>query len=187
MVPLWNHETYGDVPPVTGWTIGWRAIELIEEGDWVVSRDEHDPHGAMVPKQVEEKFRRWGMSAKMRAWGKEIGTTREHPFFVVDQETWTPAKDLQAGNRFLSHDGQEPAFEGLEETGNYEELYNLRVADFHTYFVGGEDWGFSVWAHNSCTLGAYEDVGGHHVFSKRAFEGVTPTQRWTGNLLNPFS
>ncbi|MCZ2340833.1 MAG: HINT domain-containing protein, partial [Bacteroidales bacterium] len=31
-----------------------------------------------------------------------------------------------------------------------EVVYNLRVADWHTYFVGGEDWGFSVWAHNTC-------------------------------------
>jgi hypothetical protein len=25
-----------------------------------------------------------------------------------------------------------------------------RVSQFSTYFVGGEDWGFSVWAHNAC-------------------------------------
>jgi hypothetical protein len=29
-------------------------------------------------------------------------------------------------------------------------VYNVRVADFHTYFVGCDEWGFSVWAHNSC-------------------------------------
>jgi hypothetical protein len=28
-------------------------------------------------------------------------------------------------------------------------LYNLRVSDYHTYFVGCDDWGFSVWAHNA--------------------------------------
>src|SRR5262249_51445608 len=28
--------------------------------------------------------------------------------------------------------------------------YNLRIADHHTYFVGARDWGFSVWAHNTC-------------------------------------
>ena len=27
-------------------------------------------------------------------------------------------------------------------------VYNLRVADWHTYFVGCGEWGFSVWAHN---------------------------------------
>jgi hypothetical protein len=29
-------------------------------------------------------------------------------------------------------------------------LYNLRVSDYHTYFVGCQEWGFSVWAHNAC-------------------------------------
>ena len=28
-------------------------------------------------------------------------------------------------------------------------VYNLRIADYHTYFVGSRDWGFSVWAHNA--------------------------------------
>jgi hypothetical protein len=28
-------------------------------------------------------------------------------------------------------------------------VYNCRVAEYHTYFVGDEGWGFSVWAHNS--------------------------------------
>jgi hypothetical protein len=28
-------------------------------------------------------------------------------------------------------------------------VYNLRVADWHTYFVGCDEWGFSVWAHNA--------------------------------------
>jgi hypothetical protein len=31
------------------------------------------------------------------------------------------------------------------------------VADFHTYFVGCQEWGFSVWAHNSdlCIDGSF--------------------------------
>jgi hypothetical protein len=41
------------------------------------------------------------------------------------------------------------AVEDLLDTGEYETVYNLRVADFHTYFVGCQEWGFSVWAHNS--------------------------------------
>jgi hypothetical protein len=28
-------------------------------------------------------------------------------------------------------------------------VYNGRVAEYHTYFVGDEGWGFSLWAHNS--------------------------------------
>src|SRR5262249_40864684 len=39
--------------------------------------------------------------------------------------------------------------EGVEDTGEFATVYNLRVADFHTYFVGCDAWGFSVWAHNA--------------------------------------
>src|SRR5262249_2275718 len=28
-------------------------------------------------------------------------------------------------------------------------LYNCRVAQWHTYFVGCDEWGFAVWAHNA--------------------------------------
>jgi len=27
-------------------------------------------------------------------------------------------------------------------------VYNLEVRDAHTFFVGGENWGFAVWVHN---------------------------------------
>jgi hypothetical protein len=30
-----------------------------------------------------------------------------------------------------------------------EVVYNLRVADHHTYFVGDDDWGWAAWAHNA--------------------------------------
>jgi hypothetical protein len=31
-------------------------------------------------------------------------------------------------------------------------VYNCRVAEYHTYFVGDATWGWSVWAHNACTI-----------------------------------
>jgi hypothetical protein len=37
----------------------------------------------------------------------------------------------------------------VHDTREYATLYNLRVSDFHTYFVGCHEWGFSVWAHNA--------------------------------------
>jgi hypothetical protein len=46
----------------------------------------------------------------------------------------------------------------VRDTGKYETVYNLCVADFHTYLVGSEDWGLSVWAHNSG--GCVHRVGG---------------------------
>jgi len=47
-------------------------------------------------------------------------------------------------------------------------VYNCREAEYHTYFVGDQKWGFSVWSHNSgCVpgggLGAHENAGGHTI------------------------
>ena len=39
--------------------------------------------------------------------------------------------------------------ERARDTGEYQCVYNLRVADYNTYFVGSGAWNFSVWAHNS--------------------------------------
>ena len=39
--------------------------------------------------------------------------------------------------------------EEVEDTGRFAKVYNFRVADWHTYFVGDSSWGFSVWAHNA--------------------------------------
>jgi hypothetical protein len=57
---------------------------------------------------------------------------------------------MTAGDALLSYDGQRPVAGQGYDTGHYETVYNIRVQDCHTYFVGDEDWGFSVWAHNTC-------------------------------------
>jgi hypothetical protein len=81
-----------------------------------------------------------------------IRTTAEHPFYVCNRG-WLAAGALQVGELLLSHDGRQMAIEDLLDTGEYETVYNLRIADYHTYFVGDNGWGFSVWAHNaSCTI-----------------------------------
>jgi hypothetical protein len=49
--------------------------------------------------------------------------------------------------------------EDVLDTGEFETVYNMRVEDHHTYFVGTEDWGFSVWAHNTCSSTSSENKG----------------------------
>jgi A nuclease of the HNH/ENDO VII superfamily with conserved LHH/Pretoxin HINT domain len=39
--------------------------------------------------------------------------------------------------------------ESNESTGESATVYNFRVADHHTYFVGTPAWGFGVWVHNT--------------------------------------
>jgi hypothetical protein len=40
----------------------------------------------------------------------------------------------------------------VDDTGAWEVVYNLRVADYRTYFVGDDTWSFAAWAHNAYTL-----------------------------------
>jgi hypothetical protein len=62
---------------------------------------------------------------------------------------WRAAGELRVGDEVAGKDGEWTAVTSIEETGSVATVYNCRVADFHTYFVGGSDWGFSVWAHNT--------------------------------------
>jgi hypothetical protein len=55
----------------------------------------------------------------------------------------------------LGEDGRWLVVEDLLDTGVWELVYNLRITDWHTYFVGTQDWGFAVWAHNSYSLDDY--------------------------------
>jgi hypothetical protein len=129
---------------------GSQAIELLRVGDLVLSRAEDDPTGPLAAKVVEEVFTRQGRVLRLRVRGQEIGTTAEHPFWVYNRG-WLPAGELRVGDWLLSHDGQWVVVEEVQDSGRVETVYNLRVADFHTYFVGCQTWGFSVWAHNEYT------------------------------------
>src|SRR5262249_250780 len=39
--------------------------------------------------------------------------------------------------------------EGVVDRGEVATVYNLEVDEYHTYFVGCDEWGFAVWAHNA--------------------------------------
>jgi len=54
------------------------------------------------------------------------------------------------GDRLISEEGLEVRVEGITDTGRFEKVYNLRVAENHTYYVGSAVWGFDVWVHNTC-------------------------------------
>ena len=76
-----------------------------------------------------------------------IGTTHEHPFYSQERG-WTPAGELRPGELIRTEDGW-VFVKSVTETGRVETVYNLRVEDYHTYFVGASEWGFAVWAHNA--------------------------------------
>ena len=131
------------------WGCSYRKIEKITTADEVLSRPENQPNGPLQWKKVEELFQRTAPIFNLHANGQLIRTTQEHPFFVKNQNAWVSAGELLIGDVLVSHDGQEVIVEGIAPSGEWEAVYNLRVADWHTYFVGDVGWGWSVWAHNT--------------------------------------
>jgi hypothetical protein len=124
----------------------------------VLCRDENNPAGEVTAKAVEEVFVNGGMVWHLHIGGQVIRTTGEHPFYV-NGEGWVACHELQIGDRVATADGRWIQVEDLLNTGVWETLYNVRVADFHTYFVGCDEWGFSVWAHNTCVYRALDKNG----------------------------
>ena len=121
----------------------------VKQGDMLVARDENNPNGSLELKRVEEVFVRQSPVIELVVRGRIIGTTVEHPFFVVRLKRFVPASHIEVGDAFLSHDGQLVVLDAVRNTGEVETVYNFRVADHHTYFVGGKEWGFSIWCHNA--------------------------------------
>jgi hypothetical protein len=103
--------------------------------------------------------------------GQLIRTTPEHPFWV-EELGWTPADMLRAGMRLATLGGEWVSVEEAFDTGEYETVYNCRVAEYHTYFVGDDTHVLAVWAHNAYTYYIAEEYTvpgvrlGYTVFQK---------------------
>ena len=120
---------------------GLRAVESFAVGDDIHARDENDPLGEVRVRQVEAIFRRSAELLRLRLVnGAVVLTTSEHPFHTA-RKGWEQAANLKAGDRLTCADGTTVAVESVVETGEYAVVYNLRVAEDHTYFVGEEAWG----------------------------------------------
>gem|GEM_PF-5151272 len=96
----------------------------------------------------------------------------------------TLSQDVRVGDLLLSRDEWNPG--GLVVAQRVEEVFvrdalvlELKVLGrtirttaehpFHTYFVGCDEWGFSVWAHNADYSGSMrsDKLGGRHIAVER--------------------
>jgi hypothetical protein len=127
---------------------GSKPVEQFKPGDLVLSRDEWDPSGPAEPKRVEEVFTATAAVVDLHAGGQVIRTTAEHLFWVRGRG-WTAVADFEPGYELVGHDGQRTRIDRVSEVGGVVAVYNMRIADHHTYFVGDPEWGFSLWAHNN--------------------------------------
>jgi hypothetical protein len=137
---------------------GSQSIETLKIGDKVLARPENDPHASLEPYQIEKLHKHESKILELTIRGQVIGTTREHPMYVFDQG-WQMAESLSVGDVLLGHDGQTYELEAIKLTDRTESVYNITVGVAHTYFIGGESWGFTIWVHNQYTK-FYDEVDG---------------------------
>jgi hypothetical protein len=98
-----------------------------------------------------EIFVRAALLWELRVGGQVLLTTSEHPFYVPGVG-WKTLRELQVGERLLCEDGSTLPIEGVRDKLKWQTVYNFRVANWHTYFVGCDSWGWAAWAHNSYSL-----------------------------------
>jgi hypothetical protein len=128
-------------------TDGAKPIEQLKAGDFVLSKDEHDIAGKIEPKRIEKAYERHAALLDLHIGGRTIRTTAEHPFYV-NERGWTDAGKLRAGDLLATEAGKWMEVERISNSGESAPVYNIMVADHHTYFVGERAWGFAVWVHN---------------------------------------
>ncbi|MCM4082476.1 TreTu family toxin [Paractinoplanes hotanensis] len=64
-----------------------------------------------------------------------ITATDEHPFWVPARNAWLPAKELAAGTELQAFGGKPVSVTAVDPRTETTTVYNLTVADIHTYYV----------------------------------------------------
>ena len=132
-----------------------------------------------------ETFKNRAEIVEVHVGSRVIRTTAEHPFYVKDRG-WIPANELQAGDALAADLSSWAECTKVEFTGKSEAVYNFRVADYHTYFVGNDDWGFSVWTHNCC-CGPEIDISVDRPFHMMVRDDVTSSILFMGRINDPLA
>jgi hypothetical protein len=167
------------------WEGGSKAVEEFKPGDRVWARNETDAEAPAELREIEECYVNMAEIWHLHVGGQVIRTTGPHPFWVVGRG-WVPTNELRAGDLLVGRDGRFVPIEDILATGVVETVYNFRVAEHHTYFVGSEAWQLDVWAHNSsdCVrnrIGALGEVTTQMRLGER-FRGQN--YQWLGMIQN---
>jgi len=150
--------TGASAPQAGAWRL--KPIEQVRQGEWVWA---YDPTNGQwrtreVIKPLEHDFA--GDLITLRVGGTTIEATGNHPFWVAsgsnlasrhvvrdvsdaDREVssaeggrWVEARSLQPGDLLIVRNGQTATVEEIAARRAEMKVYNLEVADLHTYAVG---------------------------------------------------
>ncbi|HGO6589747.1 TPA: polymorphic toxin-type HINT domain-containing protein [Neisseria gonorrhoeae] len=140
---------------------GYKAIAHIQAGDRVLSKDEAS--GKTGYKPVTAQYGNPYQETVYIKVSDGIGNSqtlisnRIHPFYSGGK--WIKAEDLKAGSRLYSESGRTQTVRNTIVKPTPLKAYNLTVADWHTYFVkGNQAETEGVWVHNDCPYGGSNNL-----------------------------
>ncbi|WP_444924590.1 polymorphic toxin-type HINT domain-containing protein [Microbulbifer sp. DLAB2-AF] len=119
---------------------GFKAIETIEIGDLVLSKDVDSGQQGWKPvTQLFTKYRQIfdvvvESDASEASKQKLIETTDDHPFYVQGKG-WVATIDLKPGDKIETDETSVAVVKTVRASNRNDTTYNLEVADFHTYYV----------------------------------------------------
>ncbi|MBO0609208.1 RHS repeat-associated core domain-containing protein [Myceligenerans salitolerans] len=123
-----------------------KPIEDVEVGDLVLASD--PVTGEQGARRVTDLIRHGGVHTMVDvgfADGGQVDATDEHPFWVVSEDAWVDAIDLEAGDLVLTAEGSTLRATSVDVSRYDVTAYNLTIADLHTYHVTADD----VLVHNA--------------------------------------
>jgi hypothetical protein len=115
--------------------------------------------------------------------GELIETTAEHPFYT-DEGEWIAAAALTVGEAVRTLSGEYGTVENVQLIAADQPMYNLTVAEAHTFFVGEDGW----LVHNCSAPAPGEVIDGRYVGdpkevfnSPKPISGIYEYKDQTGN------
>ncbi len=125
-----------------------KAIEDVKPGELVMAVPEDDAEAPVAARMVEQVFHNPPAALiKLTIGETEIRSTAPHLFYVREKG-WTAAEDLEVGDELRTPGGSWVTLDAKEEQSEPEPVFNFRVADYHTYFVGDPASDGAVLVHN---------------------------------------
>src|SRR5206468_2615195 len=123
---------------------GLQPISELQVGDRVLAYDQETDTTGYYPVTAVLAHRD-PIRVTLTIGGAPIETTPEHPFYTRDC-SWVPAGSLWVGAEVWEADGSFGVVQAVVVAAQPQVMYNLTVAEAHTFFVGPEQ----VLVHNSC-------------------------------------
>ena len=119
---------------------GTKPISEVEVGDLVLATDPET--GRTEAREVTDLIVGEGVKSMVAVTvdgpGPDDGVlmaTAKHPFWDAADREWVDATDLANGDLLLAPDGDLLPVGGIRESTRIQTVYNLTVADIHTYYV----------------------------------------------------